>query len=355
MRYVPLLLIFALLAVGCGPEEVSVRPDPKPPTTTVEADPEPPPDPPAPKTTDAPDASDSQPVRSTDGQRAVMAYVNGEPIYMDALHDLLVKTYGLKISNQLIANELVRQEAALRKVTITEKDVQRESEETFDRIIGVQVQGADREEILQQLLDQRGLTELEWNLTMRRNALLRKIAGKNVAVSQAMIRDEFDRVYGTKAVVRHIEVGTLAEAREILQQLKKGADFAQLAYKKSVNASAADGGLLPPISAQSRMVPLSLREAALALDEPGDLSDPIKVETRFHILRLEKTIEPKDVKLDEVRDKLAESIRSRLAAAEGQRILRKLLAEAHRQELIEYVDPGLKKQAREQRKKERTR
>lgn len=68
------------------------------------------------------------------------------------------------------------------------------------------------------------------------------------------------------------------------QQVKNGADFAELAKTKSDDKrSAADGGKMPWFSA-GRIVP-SFSNPAFALNNIGDVSEPIETEFGFHIIK----------------------------------------------------------------------
>jgi peptidyl-prolyl cis-trans isomerase C len=89
---------------------------------------------------------------------------------------------------------------------------------------------------------------------------------------------------------RHILVPTEAEAKEIEDQLKKGADFATLAKEKSKDPAAADGGDLGYFT-KDQMVP-AFSDAAFKL-EKGQISDPVHTQFGWHIIKVEdKRIKP---------------------------------------------------------------
>ena len=89
---------------------------------------------------------------------------------------------------------------------------------------------------------------------------------------------------------RHILVATEDEAKAILAQLKGGADFATLAKEKSKDPGAADGGDLGYFT-KDQMVP-EFAEVAFKLDK-GQLSDPVKTQFGWHIIKVEdKRIKP---------------------------------------------------------------
>jgi len=84
---------------------------------------------------------------------------------------------------------------------------------------------------------------------------------------------------------RHILVETEAEAKQVEDELKKGADFAELAKKKSKDPGAAEGGDLGFFS-KDQMVP-EFSAVAFAL-EPGKISDPVKSQFGWHIIKVEE-------------------------------------------------------------------
>jgi peptidyl-prolyl cis-trans isomerase C len=83
---------------------------------------------------------------------------------------------------------------------------------------------------------------------------------------------------------RHILVETEDEAKAIVEQIKGGADFAALAKEKSKDPGAADGGDLGYFT-KEQMVP-EFSEVAFKM-YPGQLSNPVKTQFGWHIIKLE--------------------------------------------------------------------
>ena len=100
--------------------------------------------------------------------------------------------------------------------------------------------------------------------------------------------------------VRHILISddvTSADAiAKVQADLRAGASFDEVAKSRSLCPSAAQGGDLGEVS-KGQMVP-EFEAAAFALKDPGDLSEPIKTQFGWHIIRLEgrtpSSLEPFD-------------------------------------------------------------
>src|SRR3974390_1262405 len=118
---------------------------------------------------------------------------------------------------------------------------------------------------------------------------------------------------------RHILVSTEDEAKAIEAELKKGADFAALAKQKSKDPGAADGGDLGYFT-KDQMVP-EFAEVAFKLDK-GQISDPVKTQFGWHIIKIEdKRVKPTPT-FDEVKGQLQNYV-ARRAQAELVASLRK--------------------------------
>ena len=111
---------------------------------------------------------------------------------------------------------------------------------------------------------------------------------------------------------RHILVETEDEAKAIEAELKKGADFAELAKKKSKDPGAADGGDLGFFT-KDQMVP-EFSAVAFAL-EPGKISDPVKSQFGWHVIKVEEKRNRKAPDFDQVKAQI-ETYVTRKAQAE---------------------------------------
>jgi peptidyl-prolyl cis-trans isomerase C len=116
---------------------------------------------------------------------------------------------------------------------------------------------------------------------------------------------------------RHILVPTEDEAKAIEAQLKKGADFAALAKEKSKDPGAAEGGDLGWFT-KDQMVP-EFAEVAFKLDK-GQISDPVKTQFGWHIIKVEDKRTKPTPTFDEVKGQLENYVAHRAQADLVQKI-----------------------------------
>jgi len=111
---------------------------------------------------------------------------------------------------------------------------------------------------------------------------------------------------------RHILVETEDEAKAVKAELDKGGDFAEVAKKKSKDPGASDGGDLGFLT-KDQMVP-EFSQVAFSL-EPGKISDPVKSQFGWHIIKVEEKRKRKAPDFDQVKAQI-ETYVTRKAQAE---------------------------------------
>lgn len=135
-------------------------------------------------------------------------------------------------------------------------------------------------------------------------ALLEK-ESKAASSEEAMKKVYDESVAQNKPVAevraRHILVETEDKAKEVLAKLKAGGDFAELAKAESKDPGSADGGDLGYF-AEGQMVP-EFAEAAFKLDK-GALSEPVKTQFGWHIIKVEDKRDKPVPEYDQVKDQI---------------------------------------------------
>lgn len=120
-------------------------------------------------------------------------------------------------------------------------------------------------------------------------AMVRKYL-KDTPISDDDVKKRYDqeveKTHKLEYRARHILTETEAEAREIIKQLDKGASFADLAKKKSVDVrSGKEGGDLGWFN-QGAMVP-EFFDAVVAMKKGQTTKDPVKTDFGWHVIKVE--------------------------------------------------------------------
>jgi len=150
-------------------------------------------------------------------------------------------------------------------------------------------------------------------------------------ITEAKLRESYNQYIKNAPAreeiqARHILVPTEAEAKDIIEQLKKGADFATLAKEKTTDPSGkASGGDLGYFTKQD-MVP-EFAEAAFALKKGEFSQTPVKTQFGWHVIKVEDRREQKPGTYEQVAPQIA--------AQMSQQIVGKKLAELRAQGKIE--------------------
>jgi parvulin-like peptidyl-prolyl isomerase len=103
------------------------------------------------------------------------------------------------------------------------------------------------------------------------------------------------------------EVEAKQKIDRIAAELKKGADFTDIAKRLSEDPSAQDGGEMPWF-ARGRMVQV-FEETAFNLS-PGQVSEPFKTEFGYYILKLHEKRSKTEIPYEQVRDQIQTQIAS---------------------------------------------
>ena len=145
---------------------------------------------------------------------------------------------------------------------------------------------------------------------------------ENEAVTDELVQAAYDEAYADAPAAMeykasHILVETEEEAKELVKTIKDGADFAETAKEKSTGPSGPNGGDLGWM-AKGRTVP-EFENAMIAL-EPGEVSEPVKSQFGWHIIKLAETREAPKPTLEEVRDQLVDQMKTQAVAEHMQTI-----------------------------------
>ncbi|HVZ04806.1 peptidylprolyl isomerase [Hyphomicrobium sp.] len=132
---------------------------------------------------------------------------------------------------------------------------------------------------------------------------------------------------------RHILVETEDEAKALKAKLDKGADFAQLAKENSKDPGSKDNGGDLGYFGHGQMVP-QFEDVVFKLKK-GEVSDPVKTQFGWHLIKLEDRRTKQPPAFEIVKDRIVQS----LLLQKAQKSAVDLRAKAK----IEVVDPVIKK------------
>ena len=140
------------------------------------------------------------------------------------------------------------------------------------------------------------------------------------AATDATVQKTYDDVAKTQKPepevhARHILLPTEEEAKAALARVKGGEDFAKVASDVSKDPGSKGGDL--GWFTKDRMVP-EFAEAAFKL-EPGQISDPVKSQFGWHVIKVEEKRTKQFPKLEEVRDQV---VRYVMQKAEGDEVMK---------------------------------
>jgi len=132
---------------------------------------------------------------------------------------------------------------------------------------------------------------------------------------------------------RHILVETEDQAKALKEKLDKGADFAQLAKENSKDPGSKDDGGNLGYFGHGQMVP-QFEDIVFKLKK-GEVSDPVKTQFGWHLIKLEDRRAKQPPAFEIVKDRIVQS----LLLQKAQKTATDLRAKAK----IDVVDPVIKK------------
>ncbi|MDX1524062.1 MAG: peptidylprolyl isomerase [Anaerolineae bacterium] len=218
------------------------------------------------------------------------ATVNDQPIYLDmfekqvAQFEQSLAAQGVDLStesgqaqldqikgqvlNALIDQAIIEQEAAKFSIVVSDETVEAATQESIEQ---GQVQFED-------WLANNNLTLEEFKETLR----FQLVANQMYEQLTANLPDVAEQVQ-----LRQIVVADENTARDVIDRLKAGQDFAELAATYSLDESNRDnGGLLGWFPRNAGLVPPEVEALAFSIN-PNEVSGPVKTVLGFHIIQLE--------------------------------------------------------------------
>jgi len=251
----------------------------------------------------------------------VIATVNGEKIFrlsfdkrlnvFRRMNQEVTDAIKMQVMNQLTKKMLLKQFVEKQDVSASAEDIKAEVEKIQ---FFLQNNPANKDKPLDEILETQGSSVTELEEEVSRALALSKYLENSVtdADKKSYFDANKDAFNGAKVKASHILIDTrnmrteaeLAEAKKKIDivkvQIDKGADFAEMAKKFSECPSAENGGDIGFFQRKGSIVE-EFAVVAFAM-EVGKISEPVKTQFGYHIIKVTEKEPGKEVKYADVAD-----------------------------------------------------
>jgi parvulin-like peptidyl-prolyl isomerase len=271
-----------------------------------------------------------------------------------------------RATNELVIKQLVNQEANKRKITVTDKDIDNKISELIEKVGG--------KEKFKTMLSTRGLTQDKLKALLKDDLLKDKLASNVLGVNSVndmQVKDFYaknkntyfkhpDQVKASHILISASEMNlkqkyqtenkkiseselkskvaadikkSEQKAEKLLAEVKANpAKFEEIARKKSEDPSSAQNGGDLGFFTEKEMVPAFSKVAFST--KPGEISNLVKTEYGYHIIRV---IDRKKAGVQPF-DEVKELIKTYMENQNKMKALQKLIESARNTAVINYVD-----------------
>lgn len=232
-----------------------------------------------------------------------IAKFDGESISKEELYDEMVELYGAATVDQIISDKIVAAEAKKQKITITSKEINEELDQLKESYGG--------EDAFNQVLESNNTTLAALKDDITDYLTLRELLEKEIEISSEDLQTYFEEnkdSLGEAEQVKasHILVEDENKAKEIKAKIDAGEDFAELAKEFSTDESTKESGGGLGYFEKGTMV-AEFEDVAFTLPV-NQISDPVKSEYGYHIIKVEDKKEAKEANFEDSKDKMKETL-----------------------------------------------
>ena len=226
-----------------------------------------------------------------------VASVNGEKISEKELNELLVSQYGSEALDSLITEKIINQEKKKEKIKI--------SKEELDEEMTAYMESYGGEDAFKEVLASNGVEMSAVEKNIENYLVTKKLLEPRIAITDDEMKEYFEEnkdsyAQAEQVQASHILVEDEATAKEVRKKLDEGKDFSELAAEYSTDASNSETGGELGYFARGEMVS-EFEDAAFAL-EVGTISDPVKTEHGYHIIKVTDKKQAKDAVFEDVKE-----------------------------------------------------
>jgi len=232
-----------------------------------------------------------------------VASVDGEKITQNDLDEALNKQYGTSILQTLIANKVVDLEAEKEKIKVTDKEQKAELDDLIESSGG--------EDAFNAALEANGASKADIEEELLRYLKIKKLLEPRIEITDDQIQAYFDEnkaSFDTPEQVEasHILVADEKTAKEVKKKLDDGEDFADLAKEYSTDTATKDNGGELGYFSSGQMVE-EFEKAAFSMDV-DEISDPVKTDNGWHIIKVTGHKDAVEAKLDDHKDEIKDTL-----------------------------------------------
>ncbi|MBS4219779.1 peptidylprolyl isomerase [Bacillus sp. FJAT-49711] len=236
-------------------------------------------------------------------KREIVANVGGEKITQAELNDALVKQYGQNTLNSMIEKKVIELEAKKEKISISDKEKQKEMDSYVEQYGG--------KDAFEAALQQSGITKKNIEEEVVQYLSIKKMLEPKIKITEDEMKKYFDEnkdSFDEKEQVQasHILVEDEKKAEEVEKKIKEGKDFAELAKEYSTDTGSAENGGDLGYFAKGKMVK-EFEDAAFSM-EIGDISDPVKSEHGYHIIKVTGKKAAKEAKYEDHKEEIEDTL-----------------------------------------------
>ncbi|MGD6846467.1 peptidylprolyl isomerase [Rossellomorea aquimaris] len=224
----------------------------------------------------------------------VVAKVGDKSISKEDLYTTLVDQYGDAALDTLIAEKLVELESDKKDLSVKDSEIEEELESIKESYGG--------EEAFNEALASSGASLDSVKKNVESFLLTEKLLKDRVSISDDQIKEYFEAnkdsfAQDEQIQASHILVEDEKTAKEVKDKLDDGGDFAELAKEYSTDTSNAESGGELGFFAKGEMV-TEFDDKAFAMKK-GEISEPVKTEFGYHIIKVTDKKEAKEAVLDD--------------------------------------------------------
>ncbi|WP_044338789.1 peptidylprolyl isomerase [Rossellomorea aquimaris] len=229
----------------------------------------------------------------------VVAKVGDKSISKEDLYTTLVDQYGDAALDTMIAEKIVELESDEQEITVKDSEIDEELESIKASYGG--------EEAFNEALASSGTSLDSVKENIQSFLLTEKLLKDRVSISDDQIKEYFETnkdsfAQNEQVEASHILVEDEKTAQEVKTKLDDGGDFAELAKEYSTDTSNAESGGELGFFAKGEMV-TEFDDKAFAMKK-GEISEPVKTEFGYHIIKVTDKKEAKEAVLDDHKEEI---------------------------------------------------